>query len=502
MHLLSVGARTVFSAGAAREMADARCGYRPEKLRLSLQPNPKEPPMVLEMSTWPRRRFDVVADLRLDPLNVRLGLTSSAPQNDILQDLFQNERAFEVARGISQVGLLTHELPVVLLVGKQWIVVEGNRRTAALKGLLNPKSVPLFQARLAALAKAIPNLDTLRNIETLVAPNRDAANQLIATLHTSNARRPWAPLRQADFFYAQIVAGKSVNGLKQEYPGIDVASFVQMAEMHRLLQSVKYNDADLANYVNRKNFPMSVFDRLYANPAFLDLAKIEVDRASGRVSLKGKRDDFAKLANKMVGDIKTRRIDTRVLNSPDSPEYKNYLGELSSLTVQPTTQAQPVTGLKAPVVQLAPRIPVRLDVSGLYGISAYPATGRILDELRRIRYRDFPNATFDLIRTFLEKSIKAYAADLNVKLTPKQPGGFVYLDDALIWLSTQVSAAGEKSLIQPINRLRSKRSYSSFSLTKDFLDSANHNHQIFITPDEVRDLWDSIINILRFVLHG
>ena len=65
--------------------------------------------------------------------------------------------------------------------------------------------------------------------------------------------------------------------------------------------------------------------------------------------------------------------------------------------------------------------------------------GMILSELSMINVNRFPNATFDLLRTFLEKTIKAYAAKLGqeIKKSSNQ-SGFVYLSNALIWLEEYV----------------------------------------------------------------
>jgi hypothetical protein len=453
---------------------------------------------MIDMSTWPRRRFDVTKDLRLDSRNVRLVLPVQAPQADIIQDLFQNENAFEMAEAIVSVGFLTHELPIVLKEDGNWTVVEGNRRTAAIKALLNPYLVPGYQARINRLLEGGFDISDIKEIDAIIAPNRDSANQLIAALHTSNPRKPWAPLRQADFFNAQVTGGKKVENLRREYPTIDVPHFIEMAEMHKVLKTVTYEDTDLASYVNRKNFPISVYDRLYTNPEFLDLAKLSVDKETGHVTKLGNETDFAKLAAKVVSDIKTNRINTRTLNKPDAETYKTYMEELKPLAVKSVKGSKGINVSETPSPPPPPpRKQTQLDVSGLKGIPEYPAVGRILDELGRIRYREFPNATFDVIRTFMEKSIKARAAKKGVAIPPKRPGQFIALDDALTWLESEVTDPKDRSLKQVISRLRDKR---TFTQTKEFLDAANHNHQIFVMPDEVQDLWDSTKGLHIFIL--
>ncbi len=102
---------------------------------------------MIDMSTWEELVVDVVHDLRLDPHNVRLGLEAPerVPESDIVQDLFSNEKALSLVESIVKVGLLTHEVPIVVRRGNQLVVIEGNRRVAALKQFRTP--TPLQSTR-------------------------------------------------------------------------------------------------------------------------------------------------------------------------------------------------------------------------------------------------------------------------------------------------------------------------------------------------------------------
>lgn len=454
---------------------------------------------MLDMENWGTEKLSVTNDLRLDSTNVRLDRQSqSAPEGDIIRDLFLNEGAMSLARGIATVGWLTHERPVVLNEGGKWIVVEGNRRTAALKALHNPRSVPASFNELTTLAKQVPNLKSLENIWVLVAPDRASADELIANIHTANPRRAWSPLRRADFFYAQIESkGVTVDELKKRYPAADVPKYVRMAEMQKLLRTVKYADPVLNEFVAKKSFPISVFDRLYANDKFLDLAKLSVDKDTGHVTSTGDPADFAKLASKVVTDIRDKKIDTRSLNRPELASYKKYMKELAPLAV--TATGKPVAVLDKLIVPVNPhKAKLVLPIATLKGVDGYPAIERILDEISRLKYRDFPNATYDLIRTFLEKSIKAHAGDIGETIPSSR--GQVTFDDSLAWLQGKIAASGDKGLVQAMQLLRSTRSFKNFTLTKEALDAANHNPHIFISPEDVKDLWDGIIGILKFYL--
>jgi hypothetical protein len=505
--------------------------------------------VMLDMSTWPELRADVVDELHLDPRNVRLDLESpeSVPETDIIQDLFTNEKAFSLVEAIAQNGYFNHELPVVLVRDGLNIVVEGNRRLAALKAIQNPYLVPDYRARIAKYVEHIPNRDSLKEITVKVAPSQDDADQLIAALHTGAQRVAWSPTRQAAFFQAQIDAGKTLSQLVAQYPNIDVRDFVVRSKMLDLFRSANYPDPALKDYVSRRRFPVSTLARLYEYDKFLELAQIVVNQDKARVTLSGTRTQFSLLAEKIISDIKNKRIDTRVLNSTQSVTYQDYMRELRDFvneppqagapTGRPTTggvgatkgagrdnQPQgssgsgatgaggPATGEDAgsqategPVgaAKAKPTSKVTslyLDTNGLDAAGYPPAISYILGELSSINVNRFPNAAFDLLRTFLEKSLKAYADKLNeeIKNTANQ-NGYVQLSHALIWIEQLLKANGPTALVQVVAKLRSGK-VSDFISSKSHLDAINHNHLIFATTSEVKECWNTMKPLLQHIL--
>lgn len=126
---------------------------------------------------------------------------------DIIEDLFVNEDALALVEHL-QGRLSDTERQVVLKRRGKYVMVEGNRRLAALKAIQNPMLVPDYQARVASLAALLPDI-CAREGQVMVAPNQTEADQLIAAIHTGNLRRAWSPSRQAAFFQAQIDAGRS-----------------------------------------------------------------------------------------------------------------------------------------------------------------------------------------------------------------------------------------------------------------------------------------------------
>jgi hypothetical protein len=498
---------------------------------------------MIDMSTWEELTVDVVNGVHLDPQNVRLDLSDDVPEADIVQDLFANEKAFNLVEGIAKIGLLTHEVPIVVERDGQLVVVEGNRRVAALKAIQNPYLAPEHQARIARLFASGFDRNTLRRITVKKAPSQNDADQLIAALHTGNQRVAWSPARQAAFFQAQLDAGKSADQLVAQYPTIDVRRFITRSLTLELFRNVEYDDPALSDYVRRRRFPVSTLARLYENDKFLSLIGVAIDKDTGDVTMSIPQPLFRQIATKIISDIRDGKINTRSLNKTSSDRYIEYLDEIRDLIDlydDPTSggskgggsqlgkgagadqpKADPSSGSADAARENAGTVTNESSGTGPVGkdkptpfppkrnyvstenltvpASFPPAIHQIANELAAINIQRFPNASLDLLRTFLEKSIKAYAEVIGEDIRKgSQDQGFVFLGNCLTWIEEHFKSTGKTAYIQPLQKIRGGR--YGFVGSKSHLDATNHNHHIVATPDDVRECWASIEGVLRAVL--
>lgn len=505
---------------------------------------------MIDMSTWEELVADVVDDLRLDSKNVRIEQLEGVPEVDIIHDLFSTEKAFALVEGIVKIGFLTHEVPIVVRRDNRLIVVEGNRRVAALKAMQNPYLAPEYQARITKLIQTVPNLSALKKIAVKRAPNQDDADQLIAALHTGNQRLPWGPTRQAAFFQAQIDSGKTYEQLIVQYPLIDVKEFVVRSRILNLFRSVKYRNPALVDYIKQRRFPISTLARLYGNDKFLELAQIDVDSETAGVTLRAPRSEFARLAEKIITDMLNKDINTRVLNKTSLPSYIGYMDDLRSLLNEAVEE---VAEEEEPPINPPPPMPPNgggrmpsaaggnsggasggsgstptaagggedsssakskanpleklkkkrnyLGTEQLQVPDTFPESIRaILGELSTLNIQRFPNAALDLLRTFLEKVIKAYAEELgeNIKSAAQQ-SGYVQLGHCLIWLEEHLKTTNRTAYLQVISKIRGNR-IGDYIMTMDHMNAINHNHQVFATTEEVRSCWDGMEGLIKVML--
>ncbi|SEF11641.1 hypothetical protein SAMN04489740_4126 [Arthrobacter alpinus] len=496
---------------------------------------------MIDMSTWEVLTLGVADELLLDPKNVRLDIAEGVPQADLIQDLFANEKALSLVEGITKVGFLTHEVPIVVERDKKFVVVEGNRRVAALKAIQNPLLVPDHQSKIRKLIGNDFDHASLSHITVKKAPSQDDADQLIAALHTGNQRVAWSPTRQAAFFQAQLDAGKTAEELISQYPTVDVRKFITRSRILGLFREVDYDDAAVADYTRKRRFPVSTLARLYENENFLELVGISVDDDTASVSLTANRGAFKLIATKIILDMSSGVINTRVLNRTNSASYTEYMDDLRDLLTsysaaehdnlgadgnessastsrpsEPTNTRAGTSDKTAPSSgkgkgdsdsqgssKTKPNPPLRernyLNTDVLSVSPDFPpVVGDILRELSKLHVGTFPNATMDLLRTFLEKTIKAYAEIVgeDIRRTGNEQG-FVQLSHSLLWLEAHFKENGPKAFVQPIQRIRGGKTFVG---SKEHLDATNHNHHVVTSADDVRAAWSSIESILKAVL--
>ena len=502
---------------------------------------------MLDTSNWPEVELDVLKEIQLDPKNVRLEVADAKVEADIIEDLFVNEDALALVEGICKVGYLTHETPVVLKRRGKYVMVEGNRRLAALKAIQNPMLVPDYQARVASLAALLPDRSALAKVRVMVAPNQTEADQLIAAIHTGNLRRAWSPSRQAAFFQAQIDAGRKLRELLTRYPTIDVRKFVFRAHIINLFKSVHYDEAELQDFLATKKWArgLSTLARIYESKEFLDLTGLTMD-SDGNVTKTLSDEVFKDVATAIVRGMYDENINTRSLNSVSSPRYTQLMKELRQIVADageaaPPNPTTPTTGTtpdggnnpppggpgakptpptgapglgeppsaapgtaepKPPRKRPAKKKLRNLDLGQIKAPASYPEGLKLLiGELSEVDVQKFPNATFLMIRAVLEKSIKAYAEakSIDIKGSGNNQNGRVQLGHALNWLLEHVKANGPKHLIQVIEGVRTGK-LVTYTNSGDSLNAINHNHHFLVDPDQTFSMWASIDSIMRYVM--
>ena len=119
--------------------------------------------------SWPTKRLSVTS-LHLDAKNPRLGReTLSRAPREIIQHLFEHDKALEIADSIATRGFFPNEPLLAVRENDRIIVVEGNRRLAALKALREPGLLEgSLERQVERLSRRITDL---QEISTVPSPS-------------------------------------------------------------------------------------------------------------------------------------------------------------------------------------------------------------------------------------------------------------------------------------------------------------------------------------------
>lgn len=455
--------------------------------------------------SWPIRTVEIVS-LSLDTENVRL--RSVQPyEAEILAYLYEYEDALGLATEIVQDGLFDHDLPIVAREGKKLIVLEGNRRISALKGLANPTIVPRYKKQLAQLRKSLSKkaLEELQKVRVMEAPDRDSAKPILASLHTRNPKRSWPLDQQAAFYFSQLGPKITVKDLQVRYPSVaaKIPRFIRMAEMYELVRKSNLGEATLKEFVESKQFKMSVYERLYASDEFI--AKIGVGFMNdGHIKVTGKKADRDRILAQVVRDIKVGILDTRRLGRQGSKEFKEYLGILGlSPASPPKTIGKPAQTALAGAASTGSKLKKKatLDTTDIdFGLTCYGLEQRFA-ELTTINPVIHPNSAMDLLRTILECSLKQYFIEAKDPIVA-DAGKPIMLSTALAHAHDRFKK--NKGLSSIIASLRNSKPQSEvqYSKSSDALNAVNHNPDVFFGPNEVRETWEHARPLIKVLLAG
>ncbi len=432
-----------------------------------------------------------IKDLVLDVKNIRLEVEHSS-QDEIINDLFINEDAIDILENIYQIGYFPDEPPVVIKEQGKFIVLEGNRRVVSLKAMLSPGIAP---ARFAPkIKKMMESRLPIEEITVHVATSRDEAMEYLAAKHTKTTRKPWSALRRAYFYYAQKEQGQSVDKLIERYKGVDISAYIRMYEMHHVATSLKNISEDVRRKVlNKGTFNISTLERFYSDKYIQSLLGIDFDKTTGEATVPS-TPDFDKVYSRVVTDIVSGIATSRKELSKE-PDRKKYIDSVvqevlegKQLSKQTKKSASAFKQGKVSTKKQKGLISKKID-----NPLDSPGVGRVLWELQNMDYAKYPNAAADLLRTFLEIVLKKYLEDTNGLPTPTNKNGtkkFVMLSHVLAKIKADLQKDSNTKLVQVVQEIEKNKWY---------LDSINHNPDVFAVEDRVKDAWDQIYPLVKFL---
>ena len=138
------------------------------------------------------------SELSFDPLNPRLA-EFNVPDNEqlTLKFLWAEMDVKELVMSILANGFFDSEPLYVIPEGRKWVVIEGNRRLAAIKAILNPESIPGMSAFIGQISDRIKE-ELANQIPVVKKNSREEAWRYIGFKHVKGAAK-WDSYAKAKY---------------------------------------------------------------------------------------------------------------------------------------------------------------------------------------------------------------------------------------------------------------------------------------------------------------
>ena len=421
----------------------------------------------------------LIAKLCLDLDNPRHDVLSH--EGDVIRALLERDgdKLLRLAHDIVNEGTNPADLPIVVphpIIPESYVVVEGNRRLAAIKiltapGQVNFGSMTSLQHRFEELAKEFASTK-FDAIECVVFENRPEANHWVELRHTGENEGvgivPWDAGSVARF------------NKGQSWMAVQVADFV--------LQKAALDSATKEKVTN---MPITNLARLVNDPDVRDALGIKAESGSIKGFLP--EDEVVKGLTAVVTDVAIGTVTVnRIRTKEQRQEYVEDLvksGRLASSktkTVSPWDLAAasprpPSRRGRPPAATRRTLIPSRCVLS-----IGHTRIDGIYRELRVLNVERFTNSGAVMLRVFLELSLDEYIC--TKKVTVPREGR---LAQKLSAVADHMERAGvlDRAALKPVRVAASSRD-ALFST--DTLHAYVHNKHFAPKPSELKITWDNM----------
>lgn len=287
---------------------------------------------MVDYSSWKRKKISVNS-LRLDILNPRLsGFGKNTPkQSEIIDYLISHEKIAELAKDISILGFLPNEEPIVYKEHEKYVVLEGNRRVAACKVLLNPNMIPNTSSKKRQIAKIsdITDAKSIKSLTVIIAPNRIAADVLIVNRHTQGTPiEKWDKTKQDRFFSLRHKDGESIDEMAEKFnlSKSAVKSSLTRFNFFEEMLELDMTKEQKAAMEDETKLNLTTIERFYQSKLGREFLGVEI-KIDGGIRHLLPRNEYQARLKTIATEVISRKLNSR--NYGNETQQKEYINKIS-----------------------------------------------------------------------------------------------------------------------------------------------------------------------------
>ena len=380
------------------------------------------------MPAKPYRDDEVpLGQILLDEMNPRLVRASKgASENDLIRYLFDHAGAMKVAQSMSVIGHYPMERTLVVKEGGKHIVMEGNRRIAALKAMRDPdilKGTDHY-SRVLKLDKSLVQ-SVFTEVPVTVAANRKLAGDIVIARHAQNTFQAWSKANRADHLLNVVSNEGGVEGLlKLGVSQAEIQEALRTRSIVQMIERVPMDEAKRDELISQASKKFTTVVRLFNMPeirAKFQLAKHDEQGFVLHTTKKQAQAALGRLFTEIAdGDLSSRNANKvkeakdyfdkewKSSDFPSKSTRKLGVDQLGEGKTPSGPMPNPKPRKKAPIRNSRGNgvIPKQFKIKQ----SDSQKLHQILRELKNINPASCPNAGAMLLRTFFELSILDYLA--------------------------------------------------------------------------------------------
>ena len=298
-------------------------------------------------SSWSSKRLSI-ENLKLDVNNPRFSYQSTKEMNqtEIVKFLIANHSVYDLAKSIALNGYLLNEQPIVCKEGDSYVVLEGNRRIAACKVILNPYKY-LTPQRAKELSK-YGRID--EKIQCHIAPTRRDADTLIYNKHTGIPLQKWDKVSQ-DAFLCTLLKHEDLSiedvARRLSVSTSEIRKALRRHSIHQYCIDLFSDEPYELEQIKEQGFPITNFERFYDDERGLKFLGLTFG-SNGEILKCLPAEEFDRRFRFIVLQILSQELTSRTFNNEkDKEEYfsaiKRFDKERFDLDVEVSYTAIPTT---------------------------------------------------------------------------------------------------------------------------------------------------------------